>query len=130
MLKINRPINEPCGTPFDKPNQSLYLSPNFTLCFLSQNNFLIAMMMRLQRYDLIISYVSGKLLYLANTLSRVFSTDGNSVSAQSNIESVCMIQSMPMTEHRILEIKKATESDDEMKLLKSIIINGWPDDKL
>ena len=36
MLKINGPINEPCGTPFDKPNQSLYLSPNFTLYFLSQ----------------------------------------------------------------------------------------------
>ena len=42
MLKINGPINEPCGTPFDKPNHSLYLSPNFTLCDLSQNNFLIA----------------------------------------------------------------------------------------
>ena len=26
MLKINGPINEPCGTPFDKPSQSLYLS--------------------------------------------------------------------------------------------------------
>ena len=89
-----------------------------------------AMMMRLQRYDLIISYVSGKLLYLADTLSRAFSPDGNTVSAQSNLERVCMIQSLPMTEHRILEIKKATESDDEMKLLKSIIINGWPGDKL
>ena len=89
-----------------------------------------AMMMRLQRYDLIISYVSGKLLYLADTLSRAFSTDGNTVSAQGNLERVCMIQSLPMTEHRILEIKKATESDDDMKLLKSIIINGWPDDKL
>ena len=89
-----------------------------------------AMMMRLQRYDLIISYVSGKLLYLADTLSRAFSPDENTVSAQSNLERVCMIQSLPMTEHRILEIKKATESDDEMKLLKSIIINGWPGDKL
>ena len=89
-----------------------------------------AMMMRLQRYDLIISYVSGKLLYLADTLSRAFSPDGNTVSAQSNLERVCMIQSLPVTEHRILEIKKATESDDEMKLLKSIIINGWPGDKL
>ena len=89
------------------------------------------MMMRLQRYDLIISYVSGKLLYLiADTLSRAFSTDSNTVNAQSNLGRVCMIQSLPMTEHRILEIKKATESDDEMKLLKSIIINGWPDDKL
>ena len=29
MLKINRPIIEPCVTPFDKPNHSLYLSPNF-----------------------------------------------------------------------------------------------------
>ena len=71
-------------------------------------------MMRLQSYDLIISYVNGKLLYLADTLSRAFSTDGNTVSPQSNLERICMIQSLPMTEHRILEIKKATESDDEM----------------
>ena len=67
---------------------------------------------------------------LTLNLSRAFSTDGNTVSAQSNLERVCMIQSLPMTEHRILEIKKATASDDEMKLLKSIIINGWPGDKL
>ena len=87
-----------------------------------------AMMMRLQRYDLIISYVSGKLLYLADTLSRAFLTDGNTVSAQSNLERIGMIQSLPMTEHKIIEIKKATESDDEMKLLKSIINNGWPGD--
>ena len=64
------------------------------------------------------------------TLCLEHSPDENTVSAQSNLERVCMIQSLPMTEHRILEIKKATESDDEMKLLKSIIINGWPGDKL
>ena len=64
------------------------------------------MMMRLQHYALIISYVSGKLLYLADTLSKAFSTDGNTVSAQSNIERVCMVQSLPMTEHRILEIRR------------------------
>ena len=50
-----------------------------------------AMITRLQLYDLIINYVSGKLLYLADTLSRAFSTDGNTVSAQSNLERVCMI---------------------------------------
>ena len=33
---IHHCINDPCWTPFDKPNHSLYLSPNFTLCFLSQ----------------------------------------------------------------------------------------------
>ena len=46
MLKIKGPTNEPCGTPFDKPNHSLYLSPNFTLdfVFFYKNYFLIAHM--------------------------------------------------------------------------------------
>ena len=30
MLKLNGPINEPDRTPLDKPNHSVYLSPNFT----------------------------------------------------------------------------------------------------
>ena len=31
-----------------------------------------SIMLRLQRYDILVSYVSGKLLYLTDTLSRVF----------------------------------------------------------
>ena len=47
-------------------------------------------MLRLQRYDILVSYVSGKLLYLADTLSRAFKPSNQS-SPQSNLETVCMI---------------------------------------
>ena len=41
-----------------------------------------------------------------------------------------MIANVPMTEHIISEIQSATARDPNIQLLKAIILNGWPDDKL
>ena len=46
-----------------------------------------SMMLRLQRYDILVSYVSGKLLYLADTLSRAFKPS-NQPSPQSDLENM------------------------------------------
>ena len=61
------------------------------------------MMLRLQRYDILVSYVNGKLLYFADTLSRAFEPC-NQPNPQSDIETRCMIANVPMTENRIREI--------------------------
>ena len=88
------------------------------------------MMLRLQRYDILVSYVSGKLLYLADTLSRAFKPS-NQPSPQSDLETVCMIANVPMTENRISEIQSACATiDQELQLLKTVILKGWPTDKL
>ena len=86
-------------------------------------------MLRLQRYDILVSYVSGKLLYLADTLSRAFKPSIQP-SPQSDLETVCMIANVPMTENRISEIRSASAIDPELQLLKTVILKGWPTDKL
>ena len=53
------------------------------------------MLLHLQRYDILVSYVSGKLLYLADILSRAFKPS-NKPSPQSDIATVCMIANVPM----------------------------------
>ena len=83
----------------------------------------------MQRYDILLSYVSDKLLYLAYTLSRAFKTS-NQPSPQSDLETVCMIANVSMTENRISEIQSASAIDPELQLLKTIIQKGWPTDKL
>ena len=88
-----------------------------------------SMMLRLQRYDILVSYVSGKLLYLADTLSRAFKPS-KQPSPQSDLETVCMIANVPMTENRISEIQSASAIDPELQLLKTVILKGWPTDKL
>ena len=88
-----------------------------------------SMMLRLQRYDILVSYVSGKLLYLADTLSRAFKPS-NQPSPQSDLETVCMIANVPMTENRISEIQSASAIDPELQLLKTVILKGWPTNKV
>ena len=79
-----------------------------------------SMMPRLQRYELLVSYVSDKPLYLADTLSRAFKPS-NQLSPQSDIETVCMIATVPMTENRISEIPSANNIEPELQLLKTVI---------
>ena len=86
-------------------------------------------MLRLQRYDIIGSYVSGKLLYLADTLSHAFKPSSQP-SPQSDLETVCMIANVPMTENRIREIQSTSAIDPELHLLKTVILKGWHIDKL
>ena len=59
------------------------------------------MMLRLQRYEILVSYVSGKLLYLAGTLSRTFKPSNQ---PQSDLEIVCMTTNVSMNENIISEI--------------------------
>ena len=41
-----------------------------------------------------------------------------------------MIANVPMTENRIREIQSASAIDHELQLLKTVILKGWPTDKL
>ena len=41
-----------------------------------------------------------------------------------------MIANVPMTENRISEIQLASAIDPELQFLKTVILKGWPTDKL
>lgn len=84
--------------------------------------------MRLQKYQYQVFYKGGKLMYLADTLSRAHPDfDGN--NPQGDIEQINMVSYLPISDHRLNMIKIGTKEDEDLQLLMALIHNGWPEDK-
>ena len=102
------------------------------------------MMLRLQKYDLKVTYKKGAHMYLADTLSRAYlPTTSNKETcdeevviitdqrgdAELDAEHINALQFLPVTEETSTRIKEATEADGDMHALKTIIRQGWPETK-
>ena len=91
------------------------------------------MMMRLQRYNIKVSYKKGTSLLLADTLSRAPLPTTND-SKQTNFEVFRTdIDNHPenprISSQTLADIKASTANDPTMCTLNKIIINGWPSQK-
>ena len=90
------------------------------------------MLLRLQKYDLDIKYVSGKHLYFADTLSHAHcadcSEDIDSTEIQLAVHTV--VKDLPITEVRLadLQLEAATKLDPQLQHLRHFIEHGWPTD--
>ena len=102
------------------------------------------MMMRLQRYDLEVTYKKGSQMYMANTLSRAYlpttpqedvsdedilKLDDRRSEVEVDIESVNALQFLSASDETIARIRKTTDEDHDMNSLKTVIRQGWPDNK-
>ena len=87
------------------------------------------MLMRLQRYEVHVIYKPGKLMYLADTLSRAFPAPNGDPSPQEDLEQINMVKYLPISDHRLTEIRESTARDESLQLLKDVILNGWPEDR-
>ncbi|RVE44459.1 hypothetical protein evm_010863 [Chilo suppressalis] len=84
------------------------------------------MRLRLQHYDITLSYKPGKSLILADYLSRNYlKTD---VSDDYDLDCSILLIDLKekMSLKRYEEFKKETHNDEELKLLKKYIREGWP----
>ena len=84
------------------------------------------LMLRLQRYDFIMTWTPGKHLYLADTLSRSnsqdqVSTTESDVDAQVNMVYTALPASRKQLERIVLE----TDKDPILSTVKNNIVNGW-----
>lgn len=80
------------------------------------------MLLRLQRYDYDISYVPGKEMTLADSLSRL---PKDKKDAEINLDvKVCYVQ---FSTPKLRELCTETEKDTELSMLKRQIVNGFPD---
>ena len=86
------------------------------------------MLLQLQRYTLQVNYVPGKLMYVADTLSRAYVQGDPSCGAPDDIEVMVhmLLDSLPMTEAKRKQFKDATASDRVMCQLMKTVANGWP----
>ena len=81
------------------------------------------MIMKLQRYDLRVQYKMGSELYFADTLSRAHLPD----SSKDLDEELEISMVLAVSEQKLTPIRQETDNDELLKLLKSVIMKGWPE---
>ena len=88
------------------------------------------MLLRLQTYDFYVNYRPGKLLVVSDMLSRAYTTD-NRDNMSDDIECFIymVINSMPVLNKKLEEIKVETEKDDKPSIVRQFIREGWPENK-
>lgn len=112
-----------------QPLQTIFKKP-----LVSAPNRIKQMMLRLQRYNLEIRYVKGSELILADTLSRNIdanrTTENDEWSKLWNvIENVNALDEVDLQEATLEYIRKETQRDEILQILKTYIMNGWCGDK-
>lgn len=85
------------------------------------------MLLRLLQYDTEVEYTKGKEMYIADTLSRAYLKDSDESSDQfSQVNAVGHLRINPAS---LQDLRDATHKDEDMVTLKSIILQGWPENK-
>ena len=84
------------------------------------------MILCIQAYDTTICYKKGTEIYLADTLPHAYL---NSPSMQEDLEYINMVGFLPIKQEWLTKLKKATDRDNSLQHFKSVIMNGWQNDK-
>ena len=86
------------------------------------------MLLMLQGYDIVLEHKPGTEIPLADTLSRHFLPDTYpELSEATNNHVNFVMKEIPVSDRKMQEIRLHTKQDPELQLLKSVILNGWPD---
>ncbi|KAL7889588.1 hypothetical protein AOLI_G00018460 [Acnodon oligacanthus] len=89
-------------------------------------------MIRLQRYTLNVSYIPGKFMYTADTLSRA--VDLKAPSSHKTAEEVqayvsMVTSSLPIADAKMQLIRAETEKDQILKQFKQVVLTGWSQER-
>ena len=87
------------------------------------------MLLKLQRYNLVVTYKKGTTIVLADTLSRAHLSCVNVCEFSSNLESVDHTALLAVSENRLQQIRHASANDSVLTALQQTIQHGWPNDK-
>ncbi|KAJ0172603.1 hypothetical protein K1T71_011742 [Dendrolimus kikuchii] len=109
-----------------KPLESIFKKP-----LMSVPARLQRMMLRLQNYDLIVTYKPGKYMYIADTLSRAPLPElySNEVHENNLYQIQMIINSLPISNNKLSLIKKESKKDTVCLKLTDYINKGWPEHK-
>ena len=87
------------------------------------------MLLHLQKFDFDIVFKPGVEMYMADTLSRAYLKADTRSETEKKIESVNLIQHLPITTERCKSLQLGTQADAELQMLSKVIRNGWPNEK-
>ena len=108
-----------------KPSEAILKKP-----LTSAPRRLQGMMMRLQKYDIEVRHVSGKEMHIADLLPRAYLPLTNHPSSSGlELEIVNAAVFLPISEVRLQEIRNETQEDEQLQVLKSVILQGWPQER-
>lgn len=94
------------------------------------------MMLKLQRYQFLVSYKKGKEMYIADTLSRAPLTNPTEIGTEKEEEvfrielSAMDLKPSNLSSVTFERLKKETSSDTVLNSLYEIVQKGWPSDKV
>ena len=116
----------------------------FRKLLLSAPQRLQRMLLRLQKYNLNVTYQKGTEMYIADTLSRaaLVQADKRSVTPVEQIfqigqqtpfeqflENINHTEFLRVTDDRLRQIQQQTVEDTALQVLKTTILTGWPETK-
>ena len=85
------------------------------------------MLLRLQRYNLDVKYQKGSLMFMSDPLSRAYLNEPPTESEYCNeLEEIVFVEDLPISEARLKEFKESTASCDNLQILMSTVLEGWP----
>ena len=105
-----------------KPLESI-----FTKSLHRAPNTLQGMLIRLQKYDLVVQYERGSRMFLADTLFGAYLPSGAQI--ESEFETINVMNYLPISEARLQQIQGETAQHTLLQVLKAVIQHGWPEDK-
>ena len=120
-----------------KPPEIIFRKP-----LLSAPQRLQRMLLRLQKYNLNVTYQKGTEMYIADTLSRaaLVQADKRSVTPVEQIfqigqqtpfeqflENINHTEFLKVTDDRLRQIQQQTVEDTALQVLKTTILTGWPE---
>ena len=85
------------------------------------------MFLKIHQYDVDIQWKPEKTVVVADLLSRSY-MDGNA-GDEVEFAQINKVSFPPISEARLGEIQRETECDEILQLIKSTILQGWPEDK-
>ena len=88
------------------------------------------LLIRLQKYNLTVQFVPGKLMFIADTLSRAYlkETVEDQLDLNEDIEVMVhsFTQEIPASPERLVQLKEETAIDETLQALKAQIAEGFP----
>ena len=85
------------------------------------------MLLRLQRDNLDVKYQKGAKMVMSDPLSRAYVDEPpNRTEFCNELEEIVLMDDLPISETRLKDFKEATACDNDIQILMTTVLEGWP----